>query len=138
MMFISRIAMATTAPVASLQKVPVTDISDILLTLLFVVALILVCGWVVKRWMNGQTGGIANNSQMKVLAILPLGTRERMAIVQVGDQQLVIGITASSINTLHVLENPIEVNHPQAMSKFQKKLAEILKGNVNNKKEASE
>jgi len=49
------------------------------------------------------------SKQFKVVSVLPLGTRQKAALVQVGDQQILLGISQESINTLHVLPMPLEV-----------------------------
>ncbi|TNC91015.1 MAG: hypothetical protein CSH36_11460 [Thalassolituus sp.] len=64
----------------------------------------------------GQTG------KLKMLAVLPLGTKEKIAVIQAGDQQLVVGITAHQITTLATLDTPLEVSENQPAS-----FAEILK-----------
>ena len=112
---------------AKLQQVPVANMSDIMLTLFMVVGLIFACGWLVKKWMNGQTG-MAGQKHLKIISALPFGTRERIALIQVGDQQLVVGITAQSINTLHVLDTPIAPEAATAPNAFQLKLASLMKG----------
>ena len=49
------------------------------------------------------------DGSLKVIGGLSMGSRERVALLQVGDQQLLIGIAPGRINTLHVLETPIEM-----------------------------
>ncbi|QSP94398.1 flagellar biosynthetic protein FliO [Marinobacter salinisoli] len=92
-------------------KAPVTGAADTVgtlvslgLGLLAVVAIIYGCAWMVRR-MNGMTG--MNNQAMKVVSVMALGTRERIALVEVGGQQILLGITPSSIRTLHVFDEPV-------------------------------
>lgn len=72
--------------------------------LLVVVSLILMLAWIAKR-----IGGIQlqNAGAIKVLSMLPVGNKERIALVQVGDKQFLIGIAPGRVNTLHVFEQPI-------------------------------
>ena len=44
---------------------------------------------------------------LRVVATLPVGTRERIAIIQAGDAQVLIGLSPGRIQTLHVLERPV-------------------------------
>ena len=77
------------------------------LGLLAVLAVIVAIGWAVKRFGNLR-GGI--QGQMKIVGGISLGTRERVVLLQVGDQQLVLGVAPGQIRTLHVLDHPLSVD----------------------------
>ncbi len=47
-------------------------------------------------------GRLVRGSLMKTVAALPLGTRERVVVVELGEQWLVLGVTANQVNLLHV------------------------------------
>ncbi len=49
-------------------------------------------------------------------------------LVQVGEQQILVGLTATDIRTLHVLETPLEVHEHKSMknSEFARKLAGVM------------
>jgi flagellar protein FliO/FliZ len=66
--------------------------------LIIVLALIVGAALVVKRIAPGRFGSV---NLLKLVASLPVGTRERVVIVEMGDQWLVLGVTPASINTLH-------------------------------------
>jgi flagellar protein FliO/FliZ len=70
--------------------------------LLVVLAAVLAAAWLARR-MRGIGGG-ASSSSLELLAQLPLGTRERAVLVRVGDRQLLLGVAAGNVRTLHVLE----------------------------------
>ncbi|MDY6841604.1 MAG: flagellar biosynthetic protein FliO [Pseudomonadota bacterium] len=74
------------------------------LGLLAVVAVIYGCAWIIRR-MNGMTG--MNNNAIKVVSVMAIGTRERIALIEVGGQQILLGITPSAIRTLHVFDEPV-------------------------------
>jgi flagellar protein FliO/FliZ len=44
---------------------------------------------------------------MRILGGVSLGARERVVLMQVGDQQLLLGVAPGRVQTLHVLERPI-------------------------------
>jgi flagellar protein FliO/FliZ len=102
-----------------------THLASVAMGLVFIVALILVLGWFLRRF---NQGGLFNNSSIKIIASLPLGTRERLAVVDVGGQQLLLGITVTQINTLHVFNEPILApgDTSPAASDFGKKLMTLL------------
>lgn len=72
--------------------------------LLAVIAIIYGCVWIIRR-MNGMTG--MNNQAIKVVSVMALGARERIALIEVGGQQILVGITPSAIRTLHVFDEPV-------------------------------
>jgi len=73
--------------------------------LVFVLFLFLVFAKLMKRIQLGYKGG---SSGLNIVSVLALGQRERIIVVQVGEEQLLLGVTSSQINTLHVLEKPLQ------------------------------
>ena len=45
---------------------------------------------------------------LRVIAGLNLGARERAVLVQVGDKQLLLGVAPGRVQTLYVLEQPVD------------------------------
>lgn len=94
------------------------------LGLLAVIAIIYGCAWLVRR-MNGLTG--MNNSAIKVVSVMALGSRERIAVVDVAGQQLLLGITPGTISTLHVFDEPVVTSGGNAASgDFARKLQALM------------
>ena len=77
---------------------------EMLLWLGVVIGVILLCAWGFRR-LNG--GVMAPAGIIKVRSVISVGNRERVALLEVGDQQLLIGVCASQINTLHVFDAPV-------------------------------
>jgi flagellar protein FliO/FliZ len=71
------------------------SVLPLLLTLAFVIALIPIAVWFLKRLGQVTPGASAG---LRVVAQLPLGQRERLVVVEAGERWLVLGVTASSIN----------------------------------------
>ena len=82
------------------------SISWSLLMLLLVAALIPLSLWGLKRLQTLQPA--RGPRAMEVVAQLPLGPRERIAAVRVGNRILVLGVTAQQINLLTELEGGAE------------------------------
>ena len=80
--------------------------SSMIVSLLMVLVLIVICAFILKRFNLVQQGG----SQLKVVASLSLGSKERVIVVQVGDQQFVLGVTSQQINLLEKLSEPLATN----------------------------
>ncbi len=75
--------------------------------LFFIVAFILFFAWVARR--SGFVNFV-NNQKFKVLASIPLGTREKAVLLQAGDQCLLLGVTSANISLIHTFaegENPL-------------------------------
>ena len=75
-----------------------------LLGLGVVIGLILALAWVSRRLSGGHLG---NASFMKILAVQPLGTREKIILVDVAGRQMMLGVTPGRIVTLHVFDEPV-------------------------------
>lgn len=109
---------------------PSSYITQISLSLIFILLIIFAAAWLLKRF--GRINGLAG-SQMKVLGVMSLGQRERVVLMEVGKKQLLIGVTASRVSLLHELEEPVEIEETQPVGNaFAKRLQEAL-----NKKESS-
>ncbi|MGF2685016.1 flagellar biosynthetic protein FliO [Marinobacter sp. DUT-3] len=91
--------------------------------LLAVIAIIYGCAWIIRR-MNGMTG--MNNQAMKVVSVMALGARERIALIEVGGKQILVGITPSAIRTLHVFEEPVVTPGQGSSSEFARRLQGMI------------
>lgn len=76
----------------------------VLAVLVLVLGLILMLAALLRRHggMQRQLPGA-----IRVLAVTPLGARERLLLVQVGTQQLLLGASPGRIQTLLVLDEPL-------------------------------
>ncbi|MBC9250438.1 flagellar biosynthetic protein FliO [Pseudomonas alcaligenes] len=115
-------AVKTVAPLAG------SDIGgqlvQLLLGLLLVVGLIFALAWVLRRVQQiGPRGG----QVIKLVASQALGPRDRLLLVQVGGEQILLGISAGRIAPLHVLKEPVPLNDGEpATPEFAQRLMELL------------
>lgn len=98
---------ATNAP--TLPASPGVGGGDILglgASVVIIVAIIVLLGWLYSRsrFMSGGANDVIN-----VVATRALGPKERLMVVEVADQQLLVGMTAAGVQTLHVLDKPVDV-----------------------------
>jgi len=64
-----------------------------------------------------------------------LGPRDRLVLVQVGEEQILLGITPGRITPLHVLKSPVEVAKAEAATpEFAQRLMELLGKDQKDKK----
>ncbi|WP_052481105.1 flagellar biosynthetic protein FliO [Gilvimarinus agarilyticus] len=109
---------------AAVTPVGADTLLSVLLGLLGIIALILGLAWFARR--AGATGW-ARSNDMKVVATLALGTRERLLVVDVAGTQILLGVTAQAINQLHVFEQPVIAADGTQSSEFSQKLMSIMK-----------
>jgi len=103
--------LAYAAPAAAKAAVPVGQhaasgpgLFGAFVTLLLVLGLIIGLGWLLKR----MPGGAFRPAEgLKVVASINVGAKERVVVVDVNGQQLLLGITAGGISTLHQLPEPL-------------------------------
>ena len=79
------------------------------LALLAVLALVIGLGWLLKR-LPGS--GFRPAEGMKVVASLSVGAKERVVVVEVNGQQLLLGVTTGGISTLHQLPEALPTPEP--------------------------
>jgi flagellar protein FliO/FliZ len=79
-------------------------LAQVFFSLALVIGLLVGALWVMRR-VNGV--GHAVGGQMRVVASLGLGQRERAVLVNVGDQQILLGVAPGRVATLHVFDEPV-------------------------------
>lgn len=75
-----------------------------LIALLLVVGLILALAWLLRRLPGAA---LRPHPGLRVVAQLAVGVRERLVVVEVGTQQLLLGVTGEQITLLQRLESPL-------------------------------
>lgn len=99
---------ATLAHAAVQIDAPGADMSALLrLTLALAVVLGAIIGlaWLLRRVARFNRSA---NGQLRILGGLPVGSRERIVLIQAGKAQLLIGVAPGRVQILHILDEPIE------------------------------
>lgn len=114
----------------------IATIMSIFMSLFIVIAIIFGLSYMMRRF----TGGSHGNGQMKVVSSMMAGTKERIMVLQVGNEQHLIGVTSNNINLLATLQEHIEPNQTFAKSlttnesgSFKDKLVEAMTSGIQNK-----
>ncbi|MCG8325457.1 MAG: flagellar biosynthetic protein FliO [Thiotrichales bacterium] len=97
-------AFAANAETQLAEPISSAGLGQVILGLLLVLAVIFVITWVLKRVPGFQTMG---QGTMRIIDSMHVSPRERLLLVEIADQQLLLGVTNQSINTLHVLPEPV-------------------------------
>ncbi|CAK0749581.1 Flagellar protein FliO [Gammaproteobacteria bacterium] len=89
----------------------VGDLLQVSLSLTLVLVVIALSAWLLRRFarLGGTMGGA-----LRVLGGVSLGARERAILVQVGEQQILLGVAPGRVQTLYVLAQPLSVPQPPA------------------------
>lgn len=105
---------------------PAEGILQVVMALVLVLLLIVGMGWLMRRVtaFSYGSGGV-----IRVLGGVPVGQRERAVLVQVGEQQLLLGVAPGRVQTLYVLPQPISVGGAStgAGESFADRLSAVLK-----------
>lgn len=107
------------------------------MALAVVVACVLVCGWFARRM---GTRPQASGKTLRVVSSTGVGPREKVVIVHVRDQWLVLGVTAQQVTALAQLDAPAAEPEPAvavAGDSFGERLASALKHNLQRKGRSS-
>ncbi|EWH00854.1 flagellar biosynthetic protein FliO [Halomonas sp. BC04] len=96
-----------------------------------VIAIILVCTALLKRWGPQRR---AAGGHLQVVGSTVLGSRERLVIVEVEGTWLVLGVGGGQINKLHELAAPERPREPESVElqgeRFATRFARALKQNA--------
>ncbi len=99
-------------------------ILQVLIGLVLVLVAVVFCAWLMRRLLRIQPGAI--NGQMRIVGALSMGARERVVLLEVGKTQLLLGIAPGRIQTLHVLDQAIEVPESTVNPGFSRQLGDAL------------
>jgi flagellar protein FliO/FliZ len=121
-----RVLADTSAQTPVLRPPPgAPDVLSVATSLVLVIGAIFLVGWLYSRTQRIR-GGVAG--EIRVVAVQPLGAKERIVIVQIAGKQLVVGVTSSNISTLHTFDEQV-VDPAQTMigGSFAARLRTALK-----------
>lgn len=94
----------TATPHLVAEPLAVGNLIQLSLGMLAVLLLIGGLAWLLRRTGRFQSGV---SGALRVLGGVSMGSRERVVLLQVGNQQLLLGVAPGRIQTLHVLDEPI-------------------------------
>ena len=106
---------------------PLVSSVKMLLGLGVVLVAIAATAWVLRRLAPGQTG---STGDLRVVAAVAVGPKERVVLVDVGDTRLVLGVAPGMVTRLHELPRPADAGISDeaafsvpAVNKFKELLA---------------
>lgn len=90
-----------------------TYLLQMLAALVGIILLIFVLAWMFKKLQLTRTGG---QGLIRIVSVLPVGTRDRIALLQVGEEQILVSLSPGKIEKLHALQQPVDVEESQQPS----------------------
>ena len=113
-----------TAVAQSASPLSIGSLTQLTLSLIAIVALIVAIGWVLKRFKLAAPRGSVDS---EVLEQLSLGPRERVVLVRIGAAQVLVGVSAGGIVALTPLAEPISLKAASRPPAFAERLRDIMK-----------
>jgi flagellar protein FliO/FliZ len=107
---------------AAPSPVSVSSLAQLTLSLMVIVGLIFLLGWVMKRL---KLAGPRGRGDIAIIDELALGPRERIVLVRVGDAQVLVGV--GGVVSLTPLASQIAVKGPAPVSPFAERLRDFMK-----------
>ena len=102
------------------------EILNLGVSMVIVIGVVVALGWLYSRM---RFSGGAGSNVINIVASRGLGPKERLLLVEVGDKQLLVGITAASVQTLHTFDRPVAAEGAIREDRgFADRLRNALKG----------
>ena len=125
---------ATAAAAPAVSSGVAGQLTQLVFGLLLVLGLIFFLAWLLRRVQ--QAGPAGKGQVIEIVGSRALGSRDRLMLVQVGNEQILLGLSPGTITALHVLKEPIEVptTTEKATPEFAQHLLKILGKDQKDKK----
>lgn len=109
------------------------QLAQMVFGLLLVVGLIFALAWLLRRMQGASPRG---GQVIDIVGSRAIGPRDRLLLVQVGKEQILIGHTPGNIEALHVLAEPVQVpdGARTATPEFAQRLLELMGKDQKDKK----
>lgn len=127
------VAAATTAAAPAVSSGVGGQLTQLVFGLLLVLGLIFLLAWLLRRVQ--QAGPAGKGQVIDIVGSRALGPRDRLMLVQVGNEQILLGLSPGNITALHVLKEPVQVpSSEKPTPEFAQRLLEMLGKDQKDKK----
>ncbi|EJN21792.1 flagellar biosynthetic protein FliO [Pseudomonas sp. GM79] len=128
------VATATAAAAPAVSSGVAGQLTQLVFGLLLVLGLIFFLAWLLRRVQ--QAGPAGKGQVIELIGSRALGPRDRLMLVQVGNEQILLGLSPGTITALHVLKEPVQVpdNAEKATPEFAQHLLKMLGKDQKDKK----
>lgn len=121
----------TSDKTTAVKTIATGDILNWSVGLVIVLGLFFLLVWLMKKLSGGS---VAGSGQMQVMGGISLGMREKIVLLKVGNQQLILGVSPGHIEKLHVLQgedclvSESTTRLTETGNNFASKLSQIMQG----------
>ncbi|MEO8645765.1 flagellar biosynthetic protein FliO [Pseudomonas sp.] len=128
------VATATAAAAPAVSSGVAGQLTQLVFGLLLVLGLIFFLAWLLRRVQ--QAGPAGKGQVIELIGSRALGPRDRLMLVQVGNEQILLGLSPGTITALHVLKEPVQVPSvtEKATPEFAQRLMELMGKDHKDKK----
>ncbi|CAN7333802.1 MULTISPECIES: flagellar biosynthetic protein FliO [unclassified Pseudomonas] len=128
------VATATAAAAPAVSSGVAGQLTQLVFGLLLVLGLIFFLAWLLRRVQ--QAGPAGKGQVIELIGSRALGPRDRLMLVQVGNEQILLGLSPGTITALHVLKEPVQVpsGTEKATPEFAQRLMELMGKDHKDKK----
>jgi flagellar protein FliO/FliZ len=128
------LATATAAAAPAVSGGVAGQLTQLVFGLLLVLGLIFFLAWLLRRVQ--QAGPAGKGQVIELIGSRALGPRDRLMLVQVGNEQILLGLSPGTITALHVLKEPVQVpsGTEKATPEFAQRLLELMGKDQKDKK----
>jgi flagellar protein FliO/FliZ len=82
-------------------------LAQVTFSLVLVLGAVFGAAWLVRKLRTFSKFGAG---AIEIVADVAVGTKERAVLVQVGKQQILLGVAPGRVSTLHVLDEPVQIH----------------------------
>ncbi|WP_338920055.1 flagellar biosynthetic protein FliO [Pseudomonas silesiensis] len=127
------VATVATAAAPAVSSGVAGQLTQLVFGLLLVLGLIFFLAWLLRRVQ--QAGPAGKGQVIELIGSRALGPRDRLMLVQVGNEQILLGLSPGSITALHVLKEPVQVPSTEKTTpEFAQRLMELMGKDHKDKK----
>ncbi|KQV16975.1 flagellar assembly protein FliO [Pseudomonas sp. Root329] len=128
------VATVATAAAPAVSSGVAGQLTQLVFGLLLVLGLIFFLAWLLRRVQ--QAGPAGKGQVIELIGSRSLGPRDRLMLVQVGSEQILLGLSPGTITALHVLKEPVQVpsGTEKATPEFAQRLMELMGKDHKDKK----
>lgn len=120
---------------SNVTNVSATSLVQMIIALIFVLVAVVMLGWFSKRFIGASR---SSGGKIKILSGTSVGSREKLMLIQVGEEQMLIGVAPGRVNKLHHFDNPVveTTETDPKLAPFAIKLQQFMKSQQFMKKQA--
>ncbi len=122
---LATLANAAGTPAAAASTSTAGNLLQVTLGLLVVLGLMAAAAWMLRRFTGAKGSSSAN---IKIISAVSVGNRERVVVVEIADQWIVVGVAPGRVNALSTMarqETPVITDAPPARN-FSSWLAQTI------------